>query len=510
MLVLLLIVLLICIGIVSYFYLVTVKGYQYFSQRNIPTPPFRFFFGHLKTLWNVPSFHRQLETWTKQYGKIYGIYQGRLPTFVVSDPDFLHEVFVKQFVAFHGRNNTFVNKKFLNVFAASGAEWRRHRHVINPTFSAAKLKLMSPLINGCIHDVMDKLSEHAIDGNEFNIYVYYKRMTMDVICKHIDVEFLVCVPFCLGRCAFGIDTDLQNNPDNLYFKKVEELFAHDMESDRSFRLAQLLPELAPIIGIVPFSSIIGRVLINTYILPLISNKQLEESALIWLFKRIHPIIEQREQTPTSRMDLLQLMLQVMTEETQDGSKTNYRLTREEVMSNVLFFMAAGYETTSTALANATYELVRHPEVLQKLQTEIDQLPLNNNSESAEQTKEYPDYDIVTKMPYMDMFVSEVLRMHPIANRVIQRRVSQDTTIQGIQINKGKKIFLKDFPITLHFGLFKIRLCMLIFILYILIVNCGVQKIHTCSIPNDMKQNVIQWLIYHLVLGHDCALACVLQ
>ena len=121
---------------------------------------------------------------------------------------------------------------------------------------------------------------------------------------------------------------------------------------------------------------------------------------------------------------------------QNTSKTNYQLTRKEILSNIVVFMAAGYETTSTALANATYELARHPEVLQKLQAEIDQLPLTNDDTSDEETKKYSDYDIVAQMPYMDMFVSEVLRMYPIANTAVQRCASEDTVVQGIKIKKG--------------------------------------------------------------------------
>ncbi|UJR34776.1 hypothetical protein I4U23_027555 [Adineta vaga] len=70
------------------YYLKLRQCYQYFKIRGIPTPPFQFFYGHFKTLWNVPSNYRQLESWTKQYGKIYGIYEGSSPVFVVSDPDF--------------------------------------------------------------------------------------------------------------------------------------------------------------------------------------------------------------------------------------------------------------------------------------------------------------------------------------------------------------------------------------------------------------------------------------
>jgi len=93
------------------------------------------------------------------------------------------------------------------------------------------------------------------------------------------------------------------------------------------------------------------------------------------------------------------------------------------------------------LAYATYELARHPQVLEKLQAEIDQLPLDNDDRSDEETKKYPDYDIVAQMPFMDMVVSEVLRMYPIANGAVQRRASEDTVVKGIKIEKGNYLFI---------------------------------------------------------------------
>ncbi len=41
---------------------------------------------------------------------------------------------------------------------------------------------------------------------------------------------------------------------------------------------------------------------------------------------------------------------------------------------------------STLSANSRYELARHPEVLEKLQAEIDQLPLGDDDRSNEETK----------------------------------------------------------------------------------------------------------------------------
>ena len=176
-------------GLLVYYLFSLKQRYQYFSQRNIPTPPFEFFFGHIRMLWKAPFYHRQLENWTKRYGKIYGLYEGTVPMFVVSDLDFLQEVFVKQFSVFSARKASLFDGLFSNVFLSFGPAWRRQRHLINPSFTAAKLKTMSPLINGCISSLMEKLSNHAENGDEFDIHQYYKRMSMDVICKSLSIAF---------------------------------------------------------------------------------------------------------------------------------------------------------------------------------------------------------------------------------------------------------------------------------------------------------------------------------
>lgn len=167
-------------------YLWTLKSrYNYFAQRNIPGPTPGFFFGHCLTLWNVSSVTGQIREWTRQFGPIYGIYEGTRPTYVVSDIDFLQEVFIRQFSSFHSRRDNFLNRalgsKGAHLFSANADQWRRQRQVINPTFTALKMKTMTPLINKCIESMMVKLDE--THGREFNIYAVYKRLTMDVICK---------------------------------------------------------------------------------------------------------------------------------------------------------------------------------------------------------------------------------------------------------------------------------------------------------------------------------------
>lgn len=130
--------------------------------------------------------------------------------------------------------------------------------------------------------------------------------------KNITIVYLSA--FFLGRCAFGLDTDLQNNPENPYFQKLEEVFARDFRSNVFFKLALLVPELGKVIGKLFFAVSWVQALINKHILAWVTKKQLPEMPLMWLHNRLGSILEQREGMPDVRVDVLQLMLQVMSNE----------------------------------------------------------------------------------------------------------------------------------------------------------------------------------------------------
>lgn len=170
-------------------YVWTLKSrYDHFKQRGLAGPQPILFFGHYCKLWSLSDLSEQLRRWTRQYGSIYGLFEGTRPMYVVSDVNFLYEVFVKQFSSFDGHSIPFLMKEVrqheVHMFGASGTTWRRQRSIINPTFSAAKLRLMSSLVSRCIQSLMDKLKSMEEKQEQFNIYVMYRRLTMDVICKY--------------------------------------------------------------------------------------------------------------------------------------------------------------------------------------------------------------------------------------------------------------------------------------------------------------------------------------
>ena len=79
------------------------------------------------------------------------------------------------------------------------------------------------------------------------------------------------------------------------------------------------------------------------------------------------------------------------------------LTDDEIVAQSVVFMAAGYETSSTTLALATYYLALHPKIQDKLYNEI---------VTCWPEDSMPDYDIVQKMLYLDQVISETLRICP--------------------------------------------------------------------------------------------------
>jgi hypothetical protein len=79
------------------------------------------------------------------------------------------------------------------------------------------------------------------------------------------------------------------------------------------------------------------------------------------------------------------------------------LNKEEMVANAFIIMLGGSETSSTALAGATYYLTRYPEKLAKLKDEV---------LSAFKTEEDINVHNIQNLPYLTAVMDETLRMSP--------------------------------------------------------------------------------------------------
>ncbi|KAE9393363.1 cytochrome P450 [Gymnopus androsaceus JB14] len=110
------------------------------------------------------------------------------------------------------------------------------------------------------------------------------------------------------------------------------------------------------------------------------------------------ILEERKKNPVEKKDLLNTMLYSKDPKTGEG------LPDDAIMKNLLTFLVAGHETSSGMMSFMTYYLIKNPETMRKLQTEIDEV-------LGGEPVQYQD---LSKMVYLNAVMRETLRLAPTA------------------------------------------------------------------------------------------------
>ncbi|CAF1089703.1 unnamed protein product, partial [Rotaria sordida] len=389
----------------------------------IPGPPPRFFFGNFLDIIKTTRLSLKIQEWTKQYGEIFGYFEGHTPILVISDPDILQDIFIKSFSNFHSRREFAFDEPYAknaHLFITKGLRWKRQRSIMNPTFSSLKLKQMSTLMNRCVDTLMKKMAEQQRLDQPFDIFPFFKRFTMDIIWS----------------CGFSLDRDMQNNSNDPYFVQSQRLFDVQNSTAKLMICSIFFTEFKWIWNKLFRCDNAIRYWLRHY-LP-VTRKFINDEPATWIENQAEQLIKKRlELGNTNRMDLLQLMLKSASDDNfiedqpaRDATTVDMnsesplvrKLTKHEIASNILLFMVAGYETTSTALAYIFYVLATHPKEQQKLQDHVDAY-FNSDIE--------PSYEVIAGMDYLDSFIREILRMHPITPSLVNRQSTQEFYIDKI-------------------------------------------------------------------------------
>lgn len=317
------------------------------------------------------------------------------------------------------------------LLALRNEHWKRVRSILTPSFSAAKIKEMVPLINTATDLLMNNLNVYAESGDAFDIHKCFGCFTMDVIAS----------------VAFSTQVDSQNNPDDPFISHTKIFFSFSF-----FRPIMMF--------FIAFPSI------AVYLMRLIPNKRRQEMNSFFI-NSIKKIIQQREEQPPEqrRQDFLQLMLDARTSKesvplekfdtehpAEEPNHANQRtqpmtsnqnnrlhpkedptrrpqrkmITEDEIVGQAFLFFLAGYETSSSTLAFTCYLLAIHPECQRKVLEEVDDFFTRHES---------PDYTNVKELTYLEMVLSEALRLYPPALR-IERSIDQDCVLNGQRLPKG--------------------------------------------------------------------------
>ncbi|GBP63484.1 Cytochrome P450 9e2 [Eumeta japonica] len=89
-----------------------------------------------------------------------------------------------------------------------------------------------------------------------------------------------------------------------------------------------------------------------------------------------------------------------------------KFTDDDLVAQAVLFYVAGLDTTSNLINFFLYEMAMNPEVQKKLQEELDAVPDSDSTNDL--------YERIQSMEYLDMTVSEVLRLWPLAGAYDRR------------------------------------------------------------------------------------------
>lgn len=141
-------------------------------------------------------------------------------------------------------------------------------------------------------------------------------------------------------------------------------------------------------------------------------------------KTLRRLVAERRATPAT--DALGLLVQARDE---DGNA----LSDEQLVAQTKLLIFAGYDTTAGTIAWLMVELLRHPEVLERVRQEVGaELPANRDAPVT--------IEDLRQRPYLDAVIKEVLRLHPQAS-FLARGVHKDFEFDGFRIPAGWSVLL---------------------------------------------------------------------
>ncbi|KAJ8913651.1 hypothetical protein NQ315_007368 [Exocentrus adspersus] len=311
-------------------------------------------------------------------------------TWFVLDLDLIKHVLTKDFQYFTDRE-IFVNEKddplSTHLFALGGTRWRNLRAKLSPTFTSGKMKMMFQTMVEC-GQVLEKYIDEELTGKQVvDIKEILGRFSTDII----------------GSCAFGLECNSfqePNSPFRVYGKKT--LTPSTMDILKRF-VSTCFPSFAKAI-------VAHRV-----------EEQEKEKLQVLL-------------VPSSGIIVLVSNTSLFL-----GNGNN--LTMGEIVAQSFIFFIAGFETSSTTMTFALFELATRPDIQDKMREEIRTVLAKHDDKI--------NYDSMNELVYMKRVIDETLRKHsPVA--LLSRKAVADYKVPGedLVIEKGTGVFI---PVTgLHY------------------------------------------------------------
>jgi cytochrome P450 len=157
-----------------------------------------------------------------------------------------------------------------------------------------------------------------------------------------------------------------------------------------------------------------------------------------LGKIIHEIVQQRGANVVVSDDILSLLMEAR------DPDSGRLMPEAQLIDEVLTLIVAGHETTASTLNWCWYLISQHPEVEQKLWSELEKLP---------DSLDVLQSDDLAKFPYTRQILDETMRLYP-AGWMVSRKALQDDQLGEYFVPAGTEIYVAIYFMQRHPTLWK--------------------------------------------------------
>jgi cytochrome P450 len=386
------------ICLVYYIYAVVIWPRVFSPLRHLPQPTGNSFFnGQWSTITKDPS-GIPLRRWINDIpnnGLIRYLHLFNRERLLITSPEGLREVLTT-------KSYDFVKPELLRsgigqilgigILFAEGDEHKVQRKNLMPAFNFRHIKELYPIFWSKSREMIECIEaelEKNMPNTSQEMGEWASRATLDII----------------GVAGLGQDFNALQNPDSQLNKTYRGIFAPS-------RGAQIL-------GLLQF--FIPGWLLRA--LPIKRNNDVMAASKV-ARDTSRELVRLKKLRMAEKKDLQQDIISVALE---SGGFTD-----EQLVDNMMTFLAAGHETTASAMTWAIYLMCQKPEVQQRLREEVRQ--------HVDSLNDHVDSTKLDGMPYLHAVCSEVLRIYSPVPLTL-RDTAVDTTILGQFIPRGTKVIL---------------------------------------------------------------------
>jgi cytochrome P450 family 6 len=347
----------------------------------------------------IEELYRRPELRDKPF---YGIFSCYKPALMITDPELIKRVLVKDFNSFsshHAASGDHDPLGNLNLFAVKAPTWKMLRGKLSPFFSSGKMKLMF----GIFDELSTNLARHIdsrLDDNgsvELEVKDFSGRYSTDVI----------------ARCAYGVDANSLKNPSGEFRSIGKHIFTFTTRRGFEFTAFMMFPELMRLFRLKFFSDI-GDAFIR---------------------RTISHIMAERRLSGVRRHDLIDLLIEI--------EKSTSGVSTEMLIAQAALFFTAGHETSAITMTFALYEMAKNGDIQRRVKEEIRDIMMRHDGEV--------NYDgVMHEATYLRKVVTETLRLYPVLSLIDRECTAPEgyslEPFSDFKIPHKMPIYIPMFPI----------------------------------------------------------------